>query len=327
MSLRGALSEIYQGLSSARNWGYDQGLLPQVRLNVPVVSFGNLTVGGTGKTPVCDFTLALLTGKGIRPGLVTRSYRAELKGPERVRSDRAGAATLYGDEAVWLAARHPDVPVWSGPVKSETAQALASNLRVELILVDDGFQHRRLHRNTDLLLVDATEPLSAYRCLPAGRGREKFSAWHRASAILLTKTNLATEEHVTALRGLFSEKPVFEFESVLETSSVADERVLLVSGIARPESFRELFSRLHPRAEIHELRFADHHPFVREDLDAIRERALACGARRVFITEKDAVKLLPLAGDFSPTLEVAPLRFQLKGPVSRYEEVFRGLLR
>lgn len=328
MSLFGVLSEVYAGLAKTRNWVYDRGLAPTVSVPIPVVSFGNLTVGGTGKTPVSDFTLALLLERGHRPGLVTRSYRADLKKPERVQPDVAGGAALFGDEAVWLARKHPQVPVWAGPVKSETARALAGALNLELLLVDDGFQHRRLRRDRDLLLVDATEPLKNYRCVPAGRGREAFSAWHRADAVLLTKTNLAEPEHVAALRKTFAaEKPVFEFESVLETTPVGREGVLLVSGIARPESFRALFARLHPQAEIHELRFGDHHPFSMSDVDAIRDRARERGVRRIFITEKDDVKLRPLLTGFDLPVEAAPLRFALKGPVATYLEVFRGLLR
>lgn len=332
MSLFGVLAEVYSGLSKTRNWVYDKGLAPTVQVTLPVVSFGNLTVGGTGKTPVADFTLKLLLEKGHRPGLVTRSYRADLKSPERVKFDEPGAAALYGDEAVWLAGRHPQVPIWSGPVKSETARALAGALQLEVLLVDDGFQHRRLRRNLDVLLVDATEPLGAYRCVPAGRGREPFSSWRRADVILLTKTNLAESEHVAALRKTFSvEKPVFEFESVLATAPVGREPVLLVSGIARPESFKNLFTRLHPEAEMHEMRFADHHPFNVADLRAIAERVRSCGARRIFITEKDDVKLRPLVSEAGGLLdfpvEVAPLRFELKGSADRYYEVFRGLLR
>lgn len=304
-----ALSEVYLAAADGKNALYDRGWRRPVLCGKPVISIGNLTVGGTGKTPIVDFCLRVLLERGHRPGVVVRSYRASAREPGRV--DPA-LPRLHGDEACWYARRYPGIPVWAGPVKTETARALVAAESVDVVLVDDGFQHRALARNLDLLLVDATDAFAAYQGLPAGRGRERFEGWKRADAIFLTKTNLAEDVHVAALRRLFSpEKPLIEFRSALTgLEGLPAGDLVAVSGIARPESFLRLLTEVLPDRGIHEMRFADHHPYGPDDVRKIEALARSRNTSVIVTTEKDETKLRPLWRSTLPlralSLEVTP---------------------
>lgn len=324
-----ALSWLYGSAAEVKNTLYDRKLLRPESCGRRVISVGNLTVGGTGKTPVVDFCLQRLLFQGRRPGIVCRSYRARRTEPGRV---SGSSPELDGDEASWYARRHPGVPVWSGPVKRQTARDLADNEDVDVILVDDGFQHRGLKRDLDLLLLDACDPFSAYQPLPAGRAREPFEAFKRAGAILLTKTNLAEPEHLQVLKTRLREAPhipVFEFESRLDEIEIPEGPILAVSGIARPESFLELLRRRFPGRTIQALPFGDHHAYTDEDVRKILAVARSMGGEGgsaksavVVTTEKDDVKLRAL-WPADQTLHSLPLRITLKGSIEAFDELIR----
>lgn len=317
-SLLGGLSSLYGGLAGLNNALYDGGYRSVVKVSVPVISIGNLTVGGTGKTPVTSFCLSLLESKGHRPGLVVRSYRTSRREPGRVNLSAASPESDFGDEAVWYAKTHPSIPVWSGPRKSRTAQEMLKHENVDVILVDDGFQHRALHRDLDLVLLDSTDPEAAYRPLPAGRAREDWSGLSRAQGILWTKCNLAPAPKLA----LPPEKPVYHFEAALGAKSVRG-KALLVSGIARPESFEALVRASSPELSFDTMVFRDHHPYGAEDVRRIAARASAFGADVVLTTEKDEVKLRSLWSDSSRPLLALPLEVRLRESVESFYEFLR----
>lgn len=284
----------------ARRRAFERGWCQQIQVSVPVVSLGNLTVGGTGKTPLTDWFIRMLLERGRRPGVVSRSYRAELKGPEKVDPNRPAAAGRYGDEAVWIASRHPSVPVYAGPSKSHSAQLLVAKEKVDCLLVDDGFQHFRLRRTVDFVVVDATESLENYQPMPRGRAREPWAALQRANAIILSKSNQATSDQLQSLRQrLPAGIPQIVFgtwggdlrEARAGKQLGPISSLFLVSGLARPQSFRNLMEEKFPGKDLKELRFADHHPYDEGDVRKIRQ---AAAGALVVTTEKDAVKLAPL---------------------------------
>lgn len=302
------LSRLYGRGAELKNAIYDRGLRKPMKCGKPVISVGNITMGGTGKTPIVDLCVRLLLEHGHRPGIVARSYRARARGPARVNPEQPGH---FGDEACWYARRYPQIPVYSGPVKAETAWELAQHEDVDVVLVDDGFQHRALARDVDLVLLDATDPMEAYEPIPAGRAREGFEGVRRASAVILTKVNLSSPEHVQALRRRIGEGPrIFEFSSVLKAQDVGPGPFLAVSGIARPESFEALLRERYPSEKIESLAFRDHHPYKAEDVARIVAAARTMGATKVLVTEKDEVKLRPLWSTDLPfvalSLEVSP---------------------
>ncbi|MBX3035072.1 MAG: tetraacyldisaccharide 4'-kinase [Bdellovibrionaceae bacterium] len=329
--LLSGLAKIHEGLVAGRNYFYDHSWIKIRKVPVPVISLGNLTVGGTGKTPLTDLCLRLLRERGHRPGLVCRSYRASLTGPERVNASRDGAASRYGDEAVWFARRHPESPVWSGPVKSDTAAALAAAENVDVILVDDGFQHRRLHRDLNLVLLDATDDLPAYELLPAGRGREVLSALSRADAVLFTKVNWAGGGVPAPVRARIpAGLPVFSFEfalSPLPAAAGEEDNLLLVSAVARPGAFEALVREQRPRARLEHRRFRDHHAYGAGDVEALLERARALGVSRVFTTEKDEVKLRPLWPATGPSLNALSLEVRPQSSIESFYDVLARAFR
>lgn len=329
------LAWLYGGLAEGKNLLYDNSLLPSEKLRIPVLSLGNLTVGGTGKTPFADWCLTELKKQNFHPGLVVKSYRAEAQKPMRVDPGQAFAARLFGDEAVMLARRHPGIPVYSGPDKTQSALALSRAEKIDVLLLDDGFQHRKLHRQQDWVLLDATEPFAHYQVLPLGRAREGLESLSRAHRVILTKTNEASEEHLCVLKKLIPPPlPVHEFE--VEAGAPVDfltgkklpwegqGDLLLASGLARPDSFLQLCRRTWPGLVCHEIRFRDHHPYTEEDVEKIRSGAQQLGRGRWLTTEKDAVKLAPLW----PKNEVLPILPLVMKPKEEQnlKGIFDGLL-
>jgi len=326
----------------ARGLAYDRGWLDAVDVGVPVLSIGNITAGGTGKTPLTSFLLQSFSSQGRRVGVVSRGYGGSEQGPARVPADGLPrTAARFGDEPAWLAARHPDVPVVIGADRVAAAKHLGG--AVDLILADDAFQHRRLRRGFDAVVIDATEPIWHYRSLPLGRQREDFRSLARARAVFLTKTNLAEREALTWLRSRLADvvpptAAVFEFEArlagvvplgapVVEPARelALTGAVLLVSGIGRPQTFRKSVET-DLRAEVAEqMIFPDHYRYGDEDRLRIRARAEELGVSAIVMTEKDAVKMSGPA-DFRLPAWVTRLETRPLTPLKEfYEAVDRFL--
>lgn len=285
-----------------RNAAYGLGIRRTVRAAVPVISVGNLTVGGTGKTP-CTIMLAReLLALGRRPAVLTRGYGAEKKGKPN-------------DEALLMRRLLPDVPVLVGAERSVSAQR-AVEQDCNVLLLDDGFQHRRLRRDLDIVLLDAAAPFGGGRLLPWGRLREKPAALARADVVLVTRADAVSRSELKRLRGRVSElAPRALFASARhrpttlrrlragaeEQSAVAEEspreaadlrgmKVFAACGLAQPEAFFTCLKA--SAAELAGRRvFPDHHRYTRGDLEELRRTAEAAGAEAVLVTEKDAVKI------------------------------------
>lgn len=320
------LTRLYSGLTRVHHGLYDTGLRSRVRLGIPVVSVGNLTVGGTGKTPLTDFILTWAQAQGLKPGLIVRSYKASATKPHRVGAD--GDPAVSGDEAVWFARKHPQVPVYSGPVKSESADRLARNEKVDFVVVDDGYQHRRLHRDLDLLVVDATEKIENYEVMPIGRAREPWAGIRRAGAVLITKTNLAPPEQLDLLREKIRRagKPFFEFAYSMPMPEEWRSPWLLVCGVARPETVRQAVLREGGPVDVNLCVFEDHHAYTTADVELILERGRRLGSREIVTTEKDAVKLQSL-WPAQPPLRVLKLELRPQGPLEELYVLLRSAVR
>lgn len=269
---------------AVRNAAYDRGLRHSVRAPIPVVSVGNLLVGGTGKTPVAGWFVGLLQVRGRRPALVTRGY-----GAEEVELHRR-----------W----NPEAPVVVAERRVNGVRQAAAR-GADVAVLDDGFQHRALARDLDVVLVPAEEPLRS-RLLPVGPGREPATALRRADIVVVTRRGVPEEtarDRAEEARLLAPRASVVRVR--MEPSGwegldgeTADPpefgaAVLGVCGIARPGPFRLLLEeRVGPRVEV--LAFPDHHGYAAVDARRIAERARG---RTVVTTEKDAVKLLPYRGE------------------------------
>jgi tetraacyldisaccharide 4'-kinase len=281
-----------------RNALYDRGLVPVARVPATVVSVGNLTVGGSGKTPTVLWLAQALVRRGRRVGVVARGYGKRRRGVVVVGTDgRALVDPADGGDEATLVATRLAVPVVTAERRADGAALACARFGCDTLVLDDGFQHRALARDADLVLVPADG--LPERLLPAGPLREPARALARARAVLALGDESALPRLPTAPAGT----PVFVGRVVPTATVVAADGgvavhdlgllprrgVVAVAGVARPERFWDLLARLGVEV-VERLRFPDHHPYAARDLARIREAAAGRG-RVVVTTEKDLVKL------------------------------------
>ncbi|HVO61576.1 MAG TPA: tetraacyldisaccharide 4'-kinase [Terriglobales bacterium] len=271
------LAAIFGATVATRNLLYDRGLLPLRRLAGPVISIGNLSVGGTGKTPFLILLGELLKKRGICFDVLSRGYRRETSGVLEV--DAAGSAARFGDEPL-LIARKLGVPVVLGEERHEAGVYAERKFGPQLHLLDDGFQHRSLYRDFDIVLVTADDARD--RILPAGRLREPLSALSRADAVVLTAEATADSFPVTG-------KLVWRVHRGIAPAHVSS-RPVAFCGIARPQSFLMQLrtAGIQPAAEA---TFQDHHRYTEKDMNDLLNLKDRSEADGFVTTEKDAINL------------------------------------
>lgn len=289
---------LYSTIVSAKNFLYDFGFAQPIALNVPVISVGNLSVGGTGKTP-CVVMLASELSKTKKVVVISRSYKANLKEPGRVDLQKPSAWKVFGDESCLLQQMLPNCIVWAGPSKSKTAMAALVD-KPDVILVDDGFSHRRLKRNIDIVLIDATRGFDYMRTLPSGRLREKLSNLRRAQIVIMTKTNLTTPGQVERMTHfLLKEVPALKGNLFYATSenklSLPDKSKLYAfCGIGNPKAFLESLNQMGHQI-VEEKFFKDHQQYSQAEQNKILKRYLELKKDhpQLFLvtTVKDAIKI------------------------------------
>lgn len=298
------LSPLYGAAVAARNLLFDAGVLRVRDVGVPVVSVGNLTAGGTGKTPLVEYLVRGLLARGHRPAVVSRGYGRTGRGTvvvgdgTGVRADSAAA----GDEPVQIARRFPSAVVVVARRRADAADVAVKQLGADVVVMDDGFQHRWLARDLELVAVDATLDLRREPLLPAGLRREPLSALRRADLVVLTRAGEpALRERARARLGAVCSVPVLASTTRLEGFRDAGDRslpsdalrgvpVALFSGIGRPAAFTETMVAAGARV-VASLEFPDHHPYTEPDIRRVLDAARAAGADRIVTTEKDARRL------------------------------------
>ncbi|WP_413561005.1 tetraacyldisaccharide 4'-kinase [Bdellovibrio sp. HCB209] len=304
------LSFLYDRIVGFKNSLYDRGVIGAYKPEVKVISIGNLTVGGTGKTPITDFCLKALAQDGKKVAVVSRSYRADASASTRVDVTHPHAARYYGDEPVLLAQANPDVNVFVGDSKWRTAEYATNHPhhpKFDVIVVDDGFQHRKLHRDLNIVILDATEPWANYQVVPEGRARESWDGLQRADLILFTKCNLADEESLKVVQNhlpLGKEVLYFGYQivelgngsEIMSTDELKGKKIFLVSAIARPDVFEKMM-RVYGEISKKSLHYRDHHQYTNEDAQKIWAEFEKSGADVLVTTSKDAVKLRRLLPD------------------------------
>ena len=287
------LELLFRVGAGLRGRGYDRGILPTVRLPVPVISVGNLAVGGTGKTPLAAWIVEVLEGLGHRPAVVARGY-----GEDELRLHRR-----------W----NPAVPVHADPRRAEAGRRAVEGGATAVVL-DDGFQHRHLRRDLDLVLLSVEHPLPV-RVLPRGPYREPLQALRRADVVVLTRKTAGDDRVAEWIERIREAAPApalvrlrFRPAGWLtlrgEPAEPPSHPTLAVAAVASPETFLDLVrDRAGEPRDV--LLFPDHHDYDRADVDEIARRA---GDGVVVTTEKDAVKLAehgPRLGEVR-VLRIAP---------------------
>jgi tetraacyldisaccharide 4'-kinase len=292
------LARMYGAVVSTRNQLYDRGTLPVRRLHGPVVSIGNLTVGGSGKTPFLILLGELLQQRGVVFDVLSRGYGRATKGVALV--DPAGSPRDFGDEPL-LIARKLRVPVIVGEDRYAAGHFAEQKFGPRLHLLDDGFQHRRLARDFDIVLVTASDAHDTL--LPAGRLREPLSSLERADAVVLMNN--------TASNDLPLNKQLIWRVSRGLVAPLIGERCFAFCGIARPDSFfADLGSAGITLAGTKA--FRDHHAYTRSDVGRLLTLRRRNSAAAFITTEKDAINLGVLAGELAP-LHIVPVRMALEG--------------
>ncbi|MDK9699916.1 MAG: tetraacyldisaccharide 4'-kinase [bacterium] len=331
--LTAPLAILYGAIVSIRNRFYDNGIFSSYAAAVPVISIGGLTAGGSSKTPLSIWTLAQLEKLGAKPGLLSRGYGRKSKSPVWVsRGDGSEllSVELSGDEPRMIAERFPNIPVYCDANRVRGAHALV-DAGCDVIVLDDGFQHRRIKRNVDWVILDATLPRLAYRYLPLGFLREGFSSISRAQALWLRVDKTATgTKWQTAIKNMGVTIPVVAFrtrpsewrlqERTLPLDAMKNKTVFAFAGIAHPERFRASITALGVKVVGTQF-YRDHHFYTHNDLTALEAQFRSSSAEYLVTTEKDYVKLpavfrlLPVAVlrvDVEPMGEIAPLLSQLR---------------
>jgi tetraacyldisaccharide 4'-kinase len=298
------LAPLYGIGVAIKNKLFDLGWLKQTRLQSPVISVGSLSAGGAGKTPVVLMLATILRQRGYAVRILTRGYRRDSRGVARV--EPFDDARWHGDEPVLLAQRS-GVPVFVGAdryLAGVMAEQSEPSERLVVFLLDDGFQHRQLARDFDVVLL--TKEDVADRLLPAGNLREPLASLAEADAVVLREEE---EEEllgvVAELRGEKSKPAVWVVRRELSLGEGGDVALptmpFAFCGIARPESFITMLkARGYEPTET--MIFPDHHAYDKGDVAHLLERARGCGANGFVTTEKDAVKLTPLLRDWLETV-------------------------
>ena len=294
---------------------YKSGFLKQHKLDCQVISLGNITVGGTGKTPTAQRLATIIREMGYRVVILNRGYRAGWTGQVGLVSDGYKSymtVTEAGDEAYLLAKSLPGVPVVIGKNRILTGQYAVEKLKADVIILDDGYQHWQLARDLDIVLIDALNIFGNNFLLPRGTLREPLSNLGRAQAFLLTKVDQSTDDAKDIIHGTLARyndqalvvesihqpKCFVEIEEwykgvritnvALET--IQNQKVVALSAIGNPSSFEQTIIDI-GAAEVCGVRYADHHDYTMAEMQNIMQRGVDEKAYALITTEKDAVKI------------------------------------
>jgi tetraacyldisaccharide 4'-kinase len=323
------LAPFFSAGVQVRNWIYDVELIRPTRLKIPVVSVGNVTMGGTGKTPFMNWLVSEIADLGYKPGLISRSYRTNLPNPEWVHT-QPGSFTEFGDEAVFLKLKNPSVSILSGPSKWKSALKMESeSSETNVILVDDGFQHRQLHRDFDIVLLDVSVGIKDYEWPPVGRAREKLQSLKRADVIVFTRWEQRNEatmralEHEIAINALrLKAEQVTDSAQWIAGRSLGEGDTLksgvglAFCGLGNPQSFLKSLESQGLRIGKF-IQFPDHATYD----DAKIKRLIQEGTSFNYLvtSEKDMVKLQEWPFQGAP-LCVLPMHLKLSGPLEAFRE-------
>jgi tetraacyldisaccharide 4'-kinase len=323
------LSLLYRAVVALRNVYYNWAAQ---RVVLPVVSIGNLTVGGTGKTPLVALVVRRLVAMGHRPLVVSRGYKRTGSGP--------------GDEAADLARVLP--PAAAHVENSDRIAAIGAAVGEavrNVVVLDDGFQHRRLRRNLDIVTVDATQPFGYGHCLPRGLLREPVSGLRRAHAVVIMRSDQVTADQLTAIerrvrRHLPGDAPILhaahqptELLAADGTRQATDAldgtRVLAFSGLGNPDAFIQTLGSLGARV-VARCDFEDHHSYTEADVRDIIQAARQAGAQRIVTTTKDFVKAaaVDLADAWPEDLQPVALEIEieLREDVALLDDLLRPIV-
>ncbi|MEE8436927.1 MAG: tetraacyldisaccharide 4'-kinase [Candidatus Neomarinimicrobiota bacterium] len=298
------LALFYWGVLFWRNLFYNIGFFVSNRLPCKVISIGNLTTGGTGKTPAVIFFAKWIRDKGYKVAVLSRGYGRSSTGTQLVTDGKTHPEPWrkYGDEPVLMYQALNGVPIVVDENRYRGGLFLIHKFNPDFIILDDGFQHRSLKRDLDIVLINSLDTRADHKLLPYGLLREPWIHMRRASLIFFTKTNYKKPSTYLRSKSRGIKKPCYTSiiksaqilrgpkAKTLEISSVHGENVLALSAIADPESFLKTIEESGFKI-LKSLTYVDHYIYTQEDIGLLRKKYEAARAGLIITTEKDLVKL------------------------------------
>lgn len=314
------LSWLYGAAVAVRNAAFEAGLLRQVAVGVPVLSVGNMTAGGTGKTPLVEYLVRRCLERGRKVAVVSRGYGRVSSGVVVVSDgiDLRATAAEGGDEPVQVARKFPRVIVVVGERRVHAAQIAVKKFGADVVVMDDGFQHRYLRRNLDIVVVHGGRKLSEEPLLPLGRRREPLRALGRSGFVVVSRVADGTamqramgdlsQWYHGAAAAMYSEPDGILAPSgeQVNVASLHEGTGFAFCGIGDPEEFLLTLKALGIRITAHAW-FPDHHPYTAADLKDIISKSTQHGASFLITTEKDHARLNELASLKGPAVDALPL--------------------
>jgi tetraacyldisaccharide 4'-kinase len=336
--LWGALAFPFSLLYRA-GFAIDKGITQQIHVSARVVSVGNITVGGTGKTPLTIWLAEYFRNAGTKVGILSRGYGRQGKNMTIVSDGKTihVDASQSGDEPMLMARRLGDIPLIVGKDRAEAAQYAINEFGCQTLILDDGFQHHRLQRDLDIVTLDATNPWGNGRLLPAGPLREPLKALGRAHAIVLTRSAGVDISPIASRIWEFTNAPVLtsnhqpsDWVDVQSNTSrclddLRGQRILAFSGIGNPSSFRGTLESLDLNITQYSI-FQDHHWYTEKDITRLMAEAEQQHVDAVVTTEKDAVRIPRLSGASIP-LFFLRINFQISGGLPLLEPLLQYVIR
>ena len=315
------LSILYGLVSTIRNYLYNTSIFKPKHLPCKVISVGNITAGGSGKTPAVEFLAHYLKSIGKNVGIISRGYGRVSKDVVVVTDGITKPLTWekYGDEAFLLSNKLDDIPIIVGRSKYQAGLKMVNNFNIDVIIVDDGFQHRSLYRDLDIVLINSKDTLMTHRLIPLGLLREHLRNLKRADLLVFTKTNIHDKNDYIFEKFNNTKtdkiKSLVELSTVLKnknnteikTSEVESQDVYLFSALGDNEGFKKSINKIGCNIVGHQI-YPDHHRYEDYDLKNIQELADKNKAKFIITTEKDMVKIK----DFKTSVDVYAVQMTLK---------------
>lgn len=326
-------SLLYRLIIHWRNRLYDRQILKPVKVSCPVISVGNITVGGTGKTPCVIMLAKILQRHGWKPAIISRGYGAKSTHPVNIVSDGKNIllkADIAGDEPLLIARSLPDIPVVTGAKRRLTGPAAIDRFGANVLICDDAFQHRQIVRDIDIVLLDAEKPLGNGHLLPRGELRESVDGLHRAGCFILTRmkethpvnqdiASIAHTSNIPIFHAVHQFKEMIKPEESLPLppGDLRGKKVCAFCGIARPASFKKTL--LEADAKILSFDpYPDHHIFRDYDLEELKDKFTNLHADYLVTTEKDAMRLAGYP-EFLKMVCILRMEMEIKPSLSSFE--------
>ncbi|MBF88553.1 MAG: tetraacyldisaccharide 4'-kinase [Candidatus Marinimicrobia bacterium] len=286
-------SFLYWGITISRNFFYSIGFFISKRLTVPTISVGNITIGGTGKTPIVIAIAQLLLKMDRHPGIISRGYGRRSTGCVPVSDGRRLLVPWEeaGDEPFMIAKKLPSVPVVVDEEKYRGANYAIEKFNVDIILLDDAFQHRSVERDLDIVLFNSCDPKEYYRMLPYGRLREPIRSVRRADFIIWSRADQKSPSNsIKKALDVTKYKQIKTGLKVESTTNLKGKKVFAFCGIGDPNSFYKILQE--QGAKILELKiFPDHHNYSVGEINNLKMKAEQLKADYIVTSEKDWVKI------------------------------------